>query len=55
MTAALASRREDLTLELQGLVLVRALLELRGYSDEAMTEHDRRTHRVREELKRLGD
>jgi len=53
MTAALASRREDLTLELQGLVLVRALLELRGYSDEAIAAHDRRTRRVRAELERL--
>jgi len=51
--AAAPSRRDDLELELQGLVMVRALLELRGYSDEAIAEHDRRTRRVRAELRRL--
>ena len=53
MTTAVASRREDLTLELHGLVLVRALLALRGFSDEAMADHDRRARHVRAELERL--
>jgi hypothetical protein len=54
MTAAVASRREDLTLELHGLVLARALLELRGYSDEQIAEHESRIRSIHAQLERLG-
>jgi hypothetical protein len=45
---------DDLTLELKGLVLVRALLELRGFPQEEIAAHDRRTRRVRAELEQLS-
>jgi hypothetical protein len=44
---------DDLTLELQGLVLVRALLELRGFSADEIARHDGRTRRVRAQLDQL--
>ena len=46
-------RLDDLTLELQGLVLVRALLELRGFPPDEIAKHDRRTKRVRAQLAQL--
>ena len=46
-------RLDDLTLELQGLVLVRALLELRGFPADEIAKHDRRTRRVRAQLAQL--
>jgi hypothetical protein len=54
MTTTTVDRRlDDLNLELQGLVLVRALLELRGASAAELHAHDARTRRVRRELARL--
>ena len=49
----LQRRYDDLSLEHQGLVLVRALLELRGVSEAELIAHDARTARVRAELDRL--
>ena len=54
MTAAVASRLEDLTLELQGLVLVRALSSSGGCSDESIAERGRRARRRSAELERVG-
>ena len=52
---SLQRRYDDLSLEHQGLVLVRALLELRGVSEAELIAHDARTARVRAELDRLGE
>jgi hypothetical protein len=52
---SLRRRLDDLTLELQGLVLVRALLELRGFPADEIAKHDRRTRRVRAQLARLTE
>jgi hypothetical protein len=54
-TPSLQRRYDDLSLEHQGLVLVRALLELRGVSQADLIAHDARTARVRAELDRLVD
>jgi len=54
MTAfALQRRRDDLTLHLKGLVLVGALLELRGASPAEIDGHVREAARVRAELAQL--
>ena len=52
---ALRRRLEELTLELQGLVLVRALLELRGFPADEIAKHDKRTKRVRAQLAQLTE
>jgi hypothetical protein len=44
--------QDDLTLELKGLVLVRALLESRGASRAEITAHSDAIARVRAELAR---
>jgi hypothetical protein len=46
------TRRElaDTVLQLKGLVLVRAILEDRGASDEELAEHTAEIERVREQL-----
>ena len=51
---SLQRRYDDLSLEHQGLVLVRALLELRGVSEAELIAHDARTRAVRAELDRLA-
>jgi hypothetical protein len=48
-------RLDELTLELQGLVLVRALLELRGFPADEIAKHDKRTRRVRAQLAQLTE
>ena len=48
-------RLDDLTLELQGLVLVRALLELRGFPADEIAKHDKRTRHVRAQLAQLTE
>jgi len=45
---------DDLTLELRGLLLTRALLELRGFTPAQLAAHDDRITRVRAELEELG-
>jgi hypothetical protein len=51
VTPALDRRyRDDLQLELTGLVLVRALLEIRGASPAELAEHDERAAGARAEL-----
>ena len=54
-TPSLQRRYDDLNLEHQGLVLVRALLELRGVSQADLIAHDQRTARIRAELDRLAE
>jgi hypothetical protein len=48
------TRFDDLTLELRGLVLVRALLETRGASTTDLELHTAAINRVRSELARLA-
>jgi hypothetical protein len=47
-------RRDDLLLQLKGLVHVRALLELRGATAAELDAHSREADRVRAELARLA-
>ena len=47
-------RRDDLLLQLKGLVHVRALLELRGHTAAELDAHAREADRVRAELARLA-
>jgi hypothetical protein len=47
-------RRDDLSLQLKGLVHVRALLEANGASLSAVSLHSEAIDRVRAELDRLG-
>jgi hypothetical protein len=47
-------RRDDLNLQLKGLVHVRALLETRGVSRAALAAHEQEAARVRAELARLA-
>jgi hypothetical protein len=47
-------RRDDLTLQLKGLVYVRALLETKGASAAELDAHSDAIARVRTELARLG-
>ena len=47
--------RDELALQLKGLVHVRALLELRGASAAELDAHSDEVDRVRAELDRLGD
>jgi hypothetical protein len=47
------SLREDLTLQLKGLVYVRALLETHGASSAELNAHSDAIARVRTELARL--
>jgi hypothetical protein len=51
--SAIQRRRDDLLLQLKGLVHVRALLELRGHSAAELEAHAREADRVRAELARL--
>ena len=46
-------KRNDLALELTGLVYVRALLESRGASPDEISAHSAAIDRVRAELERL--
>jgi hypothetical protein len=52
--AELRRRRDDLALQLTGLVHVRALLESHGAALEAVALHSEAIDRVRAELERLG-
>jgi hypothetical protein len=54
MTVATTRRLDDLNLELRGLLLTRALLELRGLTPAQLDAHDDRITRVRAELAGLG-
>ena len=54
MTVATTLRLDDLNLELRGLLLTRALLELRGFTPAQLGAHDNRITRVRAELAELG-
>ena len=47
------SRRDDLNLQLKGLVYVRALLETKGASDAELNAHSDAIARVRTKLARL--
>src|SRR5262249_58602877 len=51
--STLQRRRDDLLLQLKGLVHVRALLELRGATAAELDAHAREADRVRAELARL--
>jgi hypothetical protein len=48
------ARREDLDLQLKGLVYVRALLETHGASTAELDAHSNAIERVRTELARLS-
>ena len=54
MTVTTTRRLDDLNLELRGLLLTRALLELRGFMPAQLGAHDHRITRVRAELAELG-
>lgn len=45
----------DLELDLKGLVLVRAILEWRGASNEVLERHSEQIRRVRAQLATVGD
>jgi hypothetical protein len=47
------TRRDDLALDLKGLVYVRALLESRGASPAEISAHTDAIHRVQAELREL--
>jgi hypothetical protein len=47
------NRRDDLNLQLKGLVYVRALLEAKGVSDAELDAHSDAIARVRTKLARL--
>jgi hypothetical protein len=49
------SRREDLNLQLKGLVYVRALIETKGASTAELDAHSDAIARVRTELARLEE
>ena len=56
MTAALLERkRDDLRLQLTGLIHVRALLDLRGASAAEIEAHSLEIDRLRSRLAALGD
>jgi hypothetical protein len=52
--SSIQRRRDDLLLQLKGLVHVRALLELRGATAAELDAHAREADRVRAELARLA-
>ena len=51
--ATLRRRRDDLSLQLTGLIHVRALLETKGAPRDAVALHSQAIERVRGELARL--
>ena len=53
-TLTVHRRFDDLALQLQGLVHVRALLEMRGASPAELAAHEHEAARVRAELARLA-
>jgi hypothetical protein len=56
MTAAVLERkRDDLRLQLTGLIHVRALLDLRGASAAEIEAHSLEIERLRDRLAALGD
>jgi hypothetical protein len=52
--AVLQQRRDALALQLQGLVHVRALLEMRGISAAELAAHEHEADRIRAELAQLS-
>ena len=54
MSVTTTPHLDDLTLELRGLLLTRALLELRGFTPAQLDAHDDRITRVRAELAGVG-
>jgi hypothetical protein len=54
VSRATQRRLDDLTLQLKGLVHVRALLETRGASAAELAAHSDAIHRVRDELARVA-